>query len=891
MIGLGLGEAIASWPFMIGPSSAKQRDTDDAPGQGSAIIAPKRTGAAKTNDNGDIGSFASHGERNEIRKEPSIVYPDRAIVVALLYTEIGRLRRGSMANRQPEISPCRVTLRWLAIVLSVVGTQALFARPTSADELSALRASRPVIPGLERLDRAALKAQQRLWASTATTWKDAFNVWMSAEAQLDTARTTAWFGIPFTNSRDLIIDEPLAVAALDLGIGVRRTAGPGAHTEVDGLSASASCAGDLIGDRLIQNYGRAMMERIRSRTSSGAAIEIALHGIAVQIACMSDRQLADVEAAMRGSFEDTALRMSLSGKRALIPAFARLMAPVQVLIFDARKHRGIWSRNWHWFVDYGPLIEEDIARAGWASDKLLLWDRRRGKLVGFPPCALGAVNSSCVDLTVFLRSLRDPRAIGPGDCALAGMVSNQPRLIAGELRYACPMDPCSSSGDTSSSSGMVGRPGRVAASNIFTRDPSGLSWRWPRLSDGDRSAMASLCRAPGDALQGAEDAPQQCDIAKPSNPFDAYNACIISAIDGPASTPSAAGASTNGGGFPGVPAGNKCQFSADGAEAEKPPFDRCPLQSCQDKYDPCPLQSCEGKPEDKPPASDTPPSPETGTTSPVQKDERAELQEKIKFLRSHEGNDRANREADNLQEKLDAMDRRDEIFRLVKEFSRDAGTSTSGSSPTLLDQFKRVHQRSDGKQDCADPGGCSGTCTDIGRQLAAANACSQGLLDAIATAIGRPTKGNIPRRQPLGPVTHPQPDAPTTADTTSDVCLLGDGSPAAPAPACGAELCTDGFLSIGGRDTCQCQARGTSLKPILNRCLFTVRCENGAMPDETCACKPTASSGAGGPDPLPRPLPEWMGLRSSTTLPAVMRATGDVPVGGRPAEVPGRSPH
>jgi len=798
-----------------------------------------------------------------------------------------------MANRYislPEISPCRVALRWLAIALSVVGgTQALIARPTSAAELSALRASRPVIPAVERLDSVALKAQQRLWASNATTWKDAFNVWTRAEEQLDLARENAWFALPFTNARDLVIDEPLAVAVLDLGIDVRRTAGPGAHTEVDGLSASSGCAGDLIGDRLIQNYGRAMMERIRSRTSNGAAIEAALHGIAVQIACMSDRQLANIEAAMRGGFEDTALRMSLSGKRALIPAFARLMAPVQALIFDARKHRGIWSRTWHWFVDYGPLIEEDVARAGWASDKLLLWDRRRGKLIAFPPCAPGAVNSSCVDLAVFLRSLRDPRAIGYGDCALAGMVSNQPRSIAGDLRYACPMDPCSSSVDTSASSGMVGRPGRVAASNISIRDLSGLSWRWPRLSDGDRVAMASLCRAPGDALQGAEDVPQQCDIAKPSNPFDAYNACIISAIGGPDGTPSAAGGSTDGGGFPGVPAGNKCQFRADGAEAQKPPIDRCPEQSCQDKYDPCPGQSCEGKPEDKPPASGTPPS--TGTTPPAANDGRAKAEAVIKAARDNPTDRQKQEAANKAQDVLDEMDRSEKFFRDVQNMlRRDAGTSTSGRMNPSLDELRRLLQGSGGKQDCADPAGCSDTCTDIGRQLAAANACSQGLLDAIATAIGLPSRGNIPRRPPLGPVTHPQPDAPSPADTASDVCFLGEGSPAAPAPACGAELCTDGFLSVGGRDSCQCQARGTSLKPIVNRCLFTIRCESGAMPDETCACKPTPSSGAGGSDPPPRPLPEWMGLRSSTILSATMPTTPNVPVGGRPAEVPGRSP-
>jgi hypothetical protein len=81
----------------------------------------------------------------------------------------------------------------------------------------------------------------------------------------------------------------------------------------------------------------------------------------------------------------------------LIPAFARLVAPVQVLILDARKHHGEASQAWQWFVIYGSLIYDDVVGAGWASGELLVWDRRQGSLVGFPSCAPGTLAPDCVE--------------------------------------------------------------------------------------------------------------------------------------------------------------------------------------------------------------------------------------------------------------------------------------------------------------------------------------------------------------------------------------------------------------------------------------------------------------------------------------------------------------
>jgi hypothetical protein len=753
--------------------------------------------------------------------------------------------------------------------------------------LGAVRGSHPVIPDLGRLDATALRAQQRLWGSGKSQWPSAFKAWLQAEVDLDKGRERAWAALHYTDSRDVLIDEPLGLAALDLQIGVRRLFGPNAHSEVDGLDTSSSCAGDLIADRLVQLYGQAATRRVLTDANAGRTVEVVMHRMATQIACMSERQLADLEAALRSSFETTASRLSLSGMRALIPAFARLIAPVQVLVLDARKDRGQWSRAWHWFADYGELIEADISRAGWATGRLLLWDRRRGKLVGFPICASAAIRPNCVDLVVFMRSIREPRAIGLGNCALAAMISNQPQLIAGNPLYACPLRTCIGSTGSSGSAtteSMDGGPTQpTSPASVNSSDTVAVSWRWPHLSEDDIAAMRTLCRAPGSSFQGIIDMPQQCEISKPSNPFDTYDACMVAASDG-ATEPSLIGGSAVGQDFRGVPSGKKCNLVAEGEVAAKPPYDRCPGQSCQDKYDPCPGQSCEGKPSSPSSTSNggatpgsttstgtsgatpgsttstgtsgaTPGStPSTGTSGAgtgsgtgggsLSGDaaRRAQLQAIIKDARNNPTNRQKLEEALRAQDELDRFNGIDKALRDMEQRPQ---------------RDPRVHW---GPRDCADPITCSDTCTDLGRQIAAANACARDLLIAVTKAVGRPLRGEVPRTPSRGPVKYPRPDAvPTTANV--DICLLGDTAPTRSSVACGLELCTDGFLSTPGQESCLCSARGTSWKPRVNRCLYTVRCNEGAMPDETCTCKPVVSNDPGGSSIPPRPFPEWLGAR------------------------------
>ena len=151
-----------------------------------------------------------------------------------------------------------------------------------------------------------------------------------AEYDLETVLDRSWSSLPLTSVLNLMIDELLALAMLELQVELRRLLGPEAHTHVNDLSATAGCTGDLIAQRLIYRYGQAATQGVLS-ADAPKAIGQALQSIGVQIACISEAQLAQLEPAVATGFEEISDKMTLHGMQALIPSFARLVAPIQVL--------------------------------------------------------------------------------------------------------------------------------------------------------------------------------------------------------------------------------------------------------------------------------------------------------------------------------------------------------------------------------------------------------------------------------------------------------------------------------------------------------------------------------------------------------------------------------
>ncbi len=492
-------------------------------------------------------------------------------------------------------------------------------------------------------------------------------------------------------------------------------------------------------------------------------------------------------------------------------------------MLDSRKHRGQWTRSWQWFAAYGGVIETDVARAGWASGTLLLWNRRSGKLIGFPGCAPGVIQPTCVDFALFLRSLRDPRAIGLGDCALAGMISQPPQLLGVDPRYVCPTRTCdaATSAATPAARGSVrSDPMMPAVARMAPAAQSGVDWRWPKLGPDDWSAMNSICRIAGGANQGPSALPEACEIAKPTNPFDTFDACIIAATGGGTTDDSTVGSEqfpasrrALNANSPTTPQAQRRRTIAVRANPAQTSTILAPASPAKEsrrshlpvaarprhrathrlpKERPEPLAHRAAAPALRAEQGDAGTKGDGGTPESADAKRRRELEAIIKAAQQHPENHAAVQAAQDARDELKRMDSFDRMSEIMKGLN---------------------------KKDCADAGACSDTCTALGRELAAANACTQGLLGAIARATGRPVRSDLPPARPRGPVEHPAPDAPSTSAAVgdADLCLLGAADPAAPNRACGLELCADGILSAGTREGCVCDPHRGAWKPFDQR--------------------------------------------------------------------------
>jgi hypothetical protein len=150
-----------------------------------------------------------------------------------------------------------------------------------------------------------------------------------------------------------------------------------------------------------------------------------------------------------------------------------------------------------------------------------LWDRRRAWLIGIPRCTGEDSHRACADISAFLRSLRDPRALGLADCALAGMVGQGPVETPDGLRYVCPSFPCRDD------------PNRPISPQERGAIIELLAGRWPtqpadQLLPPGPGNGPQLCRNLAEtALQGAPALDDECIrqlFMQPNNPWDRYAA-------------------------------------------------------------------------------------------------------------------------------------------------------------------------------------------------------------------------------------------------------------------------------------------------------------------------------------------------------------------------------
>jgi hypothetical protein len=742
----------------------------------------------------------------------------------------------------------------IAPVAAAPGAKA--TKPTLAVSITAPRG----IADVEGLDRAAHTAQVALETATAkpttTTgaWLAAANAAARAEHDLDVARDLAWDATTLPTANALLISRPLALAMLDLHIEVRRSVGGSFHTVVPGLVSDQGCRGDLVSERMLHVYGSSAAAPLGATASPTTDT---LDALAHQIACLGAAQLAELEHALADGFDRVSQRMEQRNLDSLVPAFARLVAPVQVLVLDARKHRGAASRAWAWFSTYGPFLEQDVTRAGWATEKLLLWNRRQGVLVGYPPCVGKAFTPQCVDVLAFIKSLGDPQALGMGDCGLAGMVGRGPDQLKQGIRYTCPTQECQ--GTTKPAANGMAPTGTAPKGGLSTAQQQEIQNRWPQVTKNDLTQMGALCKGAGADMQGGTIDLGQCLGGEPeTNPFEQNAACMVEAI-GANKVPDI------GGELKGVPMGNECRF-ADGAGTstsaatpaqEEPKADEKPwYEKLRDLF-----TTSTGTATSTPEPKATPAS--TPQVRQLAEGDSTELSDDKAAVTITEIVDPKTGEL--VRYSIVVTGKLADAINLVASEAMEPD-SDDLTLDTALNQLEDMYRK--GQRDCVDPLACANTCTAVGQMITAAQACTDDLLSAIAKATGRPDKSTLVKKVDIA--SYPRPDGDTgPADEADGVCAFGDIGPSKQPASCGLILCVDGVAAAGLNGGCSCGGVAGLFQPA-DLCIGH-RCADGTMPDAQCQCAEVGGYEPGRP-PVP-PITRINELGTMRTLGSTTLAT------------------
>lgn len=738
------------------------------------------------------------------------------------------------------------------------------AAGTQSGGLSVARAGAGLITQLRSTNNEITNAEVARWtARKRTPIQQRTGVAMSAGAleektqrevsnkRINDLRNAAWASIQVTRGQAVLAAEPMELAFLDLQIELRTRLEAPFLSRVPGLESDRGCQDDLVRDHLIDRYG---MAAVRSSPNDQRAVRKILTRIAAQVACLSDRQMVELEASMFHAFGAVSQRLTGRQLTLLVTSFARLLAPIQVLIFDAAKHRGLRSLSGWWFRTLTGTLETSVRQSGWASgESLWLWDRHKGRLVGHSACDASISNRTCVDLVAFIRSLSDPRSIGFGYCSLSGMVAHglsTPTGTASSPRYSCPSPTCSSKAQESpvigGSPGGIGlRAGSLSSeySGLSAFERSQLADRWP-MSSGDLSKIEqSICNSgstTGDMQSTFMGACTDLEISRNTSPFDAHAACLAKATGG--------GEIPEVGDFSGVPSGSeKCLGAPTSGESKK--------SGVLGKL----LEWWKGIEKEREQKEKDRAARERGfENEAAMKEFDAEYK---KYLEIEKELKELNDKAAKAEEERKQQEAHDEYLKQAGKAAGCADGDSLCQVNAAEEQRKRDEEEaknssgSSARAMCVNPEDCNDTCTALGKQLAEAKSCDEALLGALAAAAGRPLRGVSVERD-LGRVSMPSPDAELhpEQEPTAGACQMGGVPNPRQNPGCGLILCPSAGLSSSDAAACRCGGASSGQPlPVDLSCAATMRCLDG-VPTRTAngACTCTNDSASGGP---PKPLP------------------------------------
>lgn len=418
-----------------------------------------------------------------------------------------------------------------------------------------------------------------------------------AQAARDDASRRTWAMAvlgPGSHS-NLLAQEPMWLAAESLDFHLRRRLGPSLSTELAALRTYSRR--DVVQEGVPSRYVRAVTGVWSPASQEGRDL---LRDLAREVVLLSARQLADLDEALVAAQESVESEMNRTAVPSLAARWSWIMAPVNLLIADACKERGPRCRSQQWFVRHQQELLEQAGTFGWASGDVLLYNRLTGTLDAYVPLITGAAAVNArqrpVDLATLLHSLADPRALGMGDCALAGMVAAGERAMpaasiaampsvaarTGGLvkRYVCPAYACD----------------RRAAGPAGAATPHGISWplplnsaddfraslqdavltaRWPGLGSQGLQQMRSLCAGATAGEQGeVPGAEPNCSFEPvfdaAADPYDHFQTCVALAFppDGPQT---ATGTGVTVSDLGGIAASPACKLGDDGAQSAPPP--------------------------------------------------------------------------------------------------------------------------------------------------------------------------------------------------------------------------------------------------------------------------------------------------------------------------------
>lgn len=782
-----------------------------------------------------------------------------------------------------------------------------------ADTIARLAATDPRIARVEQLELVAHQAHLAHDAARVLGRPEhTRTAHLRAENDLNVELLRAWAAIPTMEANmSYLVDGPLQLALLDYHIELRRFLGSSFRTRVNGLDDDAGCAGDLVRDRLAWRYGVAAQSGAPRPGDRHPTVD-PLHRWAVQVVCLGDAQLARLDYAMDVAFENVMARLRHRGLERLEPALLRTIAPLEVLVLDARKHRGDYSRAWHWFARHRSVLTDVTSAAGWVAGDVMLWNRRQGVLVGFGPCRTGSAPGTCVDLPTLFDSIADPRALGLGQCGLAAMISGGTQALpatvdsvsssynlAKGLRYTCPMTAC--------------RPtaggGAVATPELTTvGQRQRLAEVWPALSRASTDVAGALCGVRSGDPQGMSFSVQSCVESEfdalvdgQNTPFETALGCTLAALGPIPGLDLGTDLALSG-----VPMGTQTSCGELGqgeAGTRIPPIGSQPRPNATRNVT---ERDAEGRATAVTyvftasdgttyvintgavtavgvPRLPTPDNPATTQKLPViagasSTESKMGAFWLVEYLKVRV---RLERPEDAESAALLVGIASDEPLSVEWVVASKAGVFNYGGSapsegepgtgPTPSQDDEEAEEEvdmddlpdpeefvngepigpdSDG-QGCFDLGACRDDCTALGRLLTDVDACTEGMVDAMAQALGRP-RADITRGRDR--VSFPRP--PGLEGEAADVgsCY---GSTAATEPSvCGLLVCSDGYASPSP-GSCTCRGPGGGTLSSVSVCR-RMRCADGVLPDPaSCACPTPAGTPLPGGSPAPPRPEDW----------------------------------